>query len=79
MPIPSRVIAALATNSDDCRRTLLAAASDSIPVISPTISGEAPIEDQFRVCREYAERQGWRVVESALGQRALSFSTLAAN
>jgi resolvase-like protein len=25
---------------------------------------EASIEDQFRVCREYAKRQGWQLVES---------------
>jgi len=36
---------------------------------------EASIEDQFRLCREYAERQGWQVVES-YSDRAISGASL---
>ena len=36
---------------------------------------EASIEDQFRLCREYAQRQGWQVVESYSDQ-AISGASL---
>ncbi len=36
---------------------------------------EASIEDQFRHCREYAQRQGWQVVESYSDQ-AISGASL---
>lgn len=35
----------------------------------------ASIEDQLRLCREYAERQGWTVVES-YSDRAISGASL---
>jgi hypothetical protein len=36
---------------------------------------EASIEDQFRLCREYAKRQGWQLVESYSDQ-AISGASL---
>lgn len=37
---------------------------------------EASIEDQFRLCREYAKRQGWQLVESYSDQAVSGASLL---
>ena len=37
---------------------------------------EASIEDQFRLCREYAKRQGWQLVESYSDQAISGVSLL---
>ena len=42
---------------------------------SSDLQSAASIEDQLRVCREHAERQGWRVVDSYT-DRAISGASL---
>ena len=42
---------------------------------SSDLQSAASIEDQLRLCREHADRQGWRVVDS-YADRAISGASL---
>lgn len=42
---------------------------------SSDLQRESSVEDQFRICREYAERQGWTIINS-YSDKAVSGASL---